>query len=45
MKATWVSKMGCQESLIERNKQTLRKKKARKRKIKKPNILVFSKKG
>ena len=45
MKATWVSKMGCQESLFERNKQTLRKEKARERKIKKPKILMFSKKG
>ena len=44
MKAPWVSKMGCWESLFERNKQTLRKEKARKRKIKKPNILMFSKK-
>ena len=45
MKATWVSKMGCWESLLERNKQTLRKEKARKRKIKKTKILMFSKQG
>ena len=31
--------------MFERNKQTLRKEKARKRKIKKPKILMFSKKG
>ena len=28
MKATWVSKRGCQESLLQRKKQTLRKQKA-----------------
>ena len=37
-------KRGCQESLFERNKQTLRKEKARKRKRKKPKTLMFSKK-
>ena len=34
MKATWVKKRGCQESLFQRNKQTLGKGKARKIKIK-----------
>ena len=45
MKATWVSKMGCQESLFGKNKPPLRKEMARKRKINKPKILMFSKKG
>ena len=46
MKATWVSIIGCQESLFERHKQTLRKEKARKRKIKKQkNILMFFQNG
>ena len=34
MKATWVSKSGCYESLFEISKQTFRKEKARKRKKK-----------
>ena len=45
MKATWLSKRGCQESLFQINKQTLGKEKARKRKNKEPKIIMFAKKG
>ena len=45
MKATWVSKRGCQESLFQINKQTLGKEKASKRKTKETPQRVFSKKG
>ena len=46
MKATWVLKRGCWESLFQRNKQTLGKGKARKRNIKETqNNNVFEKKG
>ena len=45
MKATWVSKRGCQESLFQINKQTLGNEKASKRKTKQTPQRVFSKKG
>ena len=43
MKATWVSKRGCLESLFQRNKQTLGK--GKNSKTKEPPPKMFSNKG
>ena len=45
MKATRVVQWGCQESLVQRNKQTLTKEIAKKKQPKKPPKIMFSKKG